>query len=415
MPRRKNSNVRNYYKALIKNLTRKNGPVSRTTLRKLTGMRPASITDVTKELLREGIVRESGHESSKRGRRKVLLDINPDGGRAVTVDFNSNRVLGLGTDLKLGVCYKTRRALPERPSRDDIIKALKGVFKEVIDSPGVQAAPILGIGVADPGIVDVKTGTAVFATQVKGWENVSLRDIMTEEFPYPFFIESDTRCRLVAEKSLGVARPFDDILMVELSTGIGAGVMSEGRLFRGSRGAAGELGHMMMVENGPYCNCGSQGCLEALASSRAVVQRVSDAIRSGAASMLEEMSRGDLSRIDIHMVAQALEEGDKLSLRVVEETGRLIGEAISNAVNLYNPEVVVLTGELLAFGENMLGPIEGTVKRQALSYNTADLAIEVAEVGDEGAAWGMAALVLDQIFEVRGLHQQEEEPAEESS
>ncbi|HSV30826.1 MAG TPA: ROK family transcriptional regulator [Atribacteraceae bacterium] len=409
MPRRKNNIVRNYYKALIKNLNRVYGPISRTTLRKMTGMKPASITDVTKELLQEGIIRERGHESSKRGRRKVLLDINPDGGRAVAVEFSPSRILGLGIDLKLGVCYKTRRSLPPKAGKEIVIESIKGVFREVFDSPGVKAAPVLGFGVADPGIVDTRGGISVFSTQVKGWENVPLKEIFEKEFPYPFFVERDTRCRLIAEKNLGLARPYNDILMVDLSSGVSSGVMSEGKLFRGSRGAAGELGHMMMVENGPYCNCGSQGCLEALVSSRAVVQRILEAIRSGATSLLEDMAGGNPERIDIHMVAQAVEDGDKLSLRVVEETGRLIGEAIANAVNLYNPEIVVLTGELLSFGDHILQPIEGTVRRQALSYNTADLKIEVAEVGEEGAAWGMAALLLDQVFEIRGLHLEAEE------
>lgn len=409
MPRRKNSTVRNYYKALIKNLTRMNGPVSRTTLRKMTGMRPASITDITKELLQEGIIQESGHESSKRGRRKVLLDINSNGGRAVVVELTPARILGLGLDLKMGVRYKTRKALPAGANREEIIEAVTGVFQEILDAPGMQGAPVLGLGMANPGMVDVDSGISVFSTQIRGWENVPLRELFEEKFPYPFFVETDARCRLVAEKSLGVARSFDDVLLVELSSGVGSGVMTQGQLFRGSRGAAGELGHMMMIENGPYCNCGSQGCLESLVSSRAVVQRVLDAIGSGAASVLEEMTGGDLQKIDIHLVAQAAEDGDKLSLRVVEETGRLIGDAIANAVNLYNPEIVVLTGELLAFGEHILQPIEGTIRRQALSYNSSDLIVEVAEVGEEGAAWGMGSLVFDQVFEVRGLHMETEE------
>ena len=409
MPRKKNSGVRKYYKALIKNLTRTDGPVSRTELKNLSGMRPASVTDITKELLKEGIIKESGYESSKRGRRKVLLDIQTDGGRVVAVDFNINRVLGLGVDLKLGVCYRTRRALPDQAGKDEIIKTMKDVFHEILESPPIMAAPVLGIGTADPGIVDANNGITVFTTQIRGWENIHLKQIMEEEFNHPFYLESDTRCRLIAEKHVGAGKLYNDILLVELSTGIGAAVMSEGKLFRGSKGAAAEIGHMMMIENGPYCNCGSQGCLEAVASSQAIVRIVQEAIQSGATSMLYDMCEGDISQIDISMISQAVEEGDKLSLRVIEEAGRIIGEAISNAVNLFNPEVVILTGELLAFGDNILSPIQGMVRRQALSYNTKDIRIALAEVGEEAAAWGMAALVLDKVFEVSNLHLQGED------
>ncbi|MCX6090959.1 MAG: ROK family protein [Candidatus Atribacteria bacterium] len=409
MARRKNSNVRKYYKALIKNLTRINGPVSRTTLHSLTGMIPASVTDISKELLKEGVLRESGYESSKRGRRKVLFDIYSDGGRVVAVDFNASRILGLGVDQKLGICYKTQRDFPDQANKDDILRSMRSILNEIIESPIMKEAPILGIGVADPGVVDVNEGMSIFTTQIRDWENVPLRDIISQEFNYPFSLENNTRCRLVVEKNMGVAKPYENILLVELSTGISAGVMSEGKLFRGSRGAAAEIGHMMVVENGPYCNCGSQGCLEALASSRAVVRHIQEAIHSGATSILYDMSEGDLSRIDINLIAQAVEDSDKLSLRIVEEAGRMIGGAIANAVNLYNPEIVVLTGELLAFGDNIVLPIEGTVRRQALSYNTRDLRIGLAEVGDEGAAWGMAALVLDKAFEVPELRLQGEE------
>jgi predicted NBD/HSP70 family sugar kinase len=410
--RKKNNSVRSYYKSLVKNLVRTDGPISRIALNKLTGMRPASITDVTKELLKEGIIKEIGYESSKRGRRKVLLDINRDAGRVVTLDFNSNRILGLGADLKLGICYRSRRIIPNYSGKDEIIKIMKDILHEIIESPPVKIAPVLGIGIADPGIVNENTGISILTTQMKGWENVPIKDIMESEFGYPSFLESDTRCRLIAEKHLGAGKMKNDILMVELSSGIGAGMMSEGKLFRGSRGSAGELGHMMILENGPYCNCGSRGCLEAIASSRAITRKLQEAIKSGATSSLSKVSHGDISKIDINMISQAAEDGDKLSLQIIEEAGRFIGEAIANAINLLNPEIVILTGDLLSFGDYILNPIEGMVRRQALSYNTKDVRIVLAEVGEEAAAIGMAAVVLDKVFHTPELRHQGENGAQ---
>ena len=412
MPRKKNNSVRSYYKSLVKNLIRTDGPISRIALNKLTGMRPASITDVTKELLKEGIIKEIGYESSKRGRRKVLLDINRDAGRVVTLDFNSNRILGLGADLKLGICYRSRRIIPNYSGKDEIIKIMKDILHEIIESPPVKIAPVLGIGIADPGIVNENTGISILTTQMKGWENVPIKDIMESEFGYPSFLESDTRCRLIAEKHLGAGKMKNDILMVELSSGIGAGMMSEGKLFRGSRGSAGELGHMMILENGPYCNCGSRGCLEAIASSRAITRKLQEAIKSGATSSLSKVSHGDISKIDINMISQAAEDGDKLSLQIIEEAGRFIGEAIANAINLLNPEIVILTGDLLSFGDYILNPIEGMVRRQALSYNTKDVRIVLADVGEEAAAIGMAAVVLDKVFHTPELRHQGENGAQ---
>ena len=165
MPRKKNNSVRSYYKSLVKNLVRTDGPISRIALNKLTGMRPASITDVTKELLKEGIIKEIGYESSKRGRRKVLLDINRDAGRVVTLDFNSNRILGLGADLKLGICYRSRRIIPNYSGKDEIIKIMKDILHEIIESPPVKIAPVLGIGIADPGIVNENTGISILTTR----------------------------------------------------------------------------------------------------------------------------------------------------------------------------------------------------------------------------------------------------------
>jgi len=405
----KNNSVRSYYKALVKNLVRTDGPISRIALNKLTGMRLASVTDVTKELLKEDFIKEIGFECSKRGRRKVLLDINRDAGRVVTLDFNSNRIIGLGADLKLGISYRSRRIIPSNSDKDKIIQIMKEILYEIIESPPVKIAPVLGIGVADPGIVDENTGISILATQMKGWENVPIKDVMESEFGCPTFLESDTRCRLIAEKHLGAGKMKNDILMVELSSGIGAGIMSEGRLFRGSRGSAGELGHMMILENGPYCNCGSRGCLEAIASSKAIIRKLQEAIKSGTTSSLSKVCRGDISKIDINMISQVTEDGDKLSLQIIEEAGRFIGEAIANSINLLNPEIVILTGDLLAFGDYILNPVRGMVRRQALSYNTKDVCIVViAEVGEEAAAIGMAAVVLDKVFCIPELRHQRE-------
>jgi predicted NBD/HSP70 family sugar kinase len=138
----------------------------------------------------------------------------------------------------------------------------------------------------------------------------------------------------------------------------------------------------------------------------------SNIIKSGATSSLSKVSHGDISKIDINMISQAAEDGDKLSLQIIEEAGRFIGEAIANAINLLNPEIVILTGDLLSFGDYILNPIEGMVRRQALSYNTKDVRIVLAEVGEEAAAIGMAAVVLDKVFQTPELRHQGENGAQ---
>ncbi|NLJ49107.1 MAG: ROK family protein [Candidatus Atribacteria bacterium] len=326
----------------------------------------------------------------------------------VTLNFNSIRVLGLGIDLKLGISYRSQRSIPHYAAKDEIIQIMKDILYEIIESPPVKVASVLGIGIGDPGIVDEKQGISILATQMKGWENVLIKDIMESEFGYPFFLGSDTRCRLIAEKRLGAGRMKKDILMVELSSGIGAGMMSEGRLFQGSKGSAGELGHMMILENGLHCNCGSRGCLEAIASSMVIIRKLQEAIKSGVTSSLSKACHGDISKIDISLISQWVEDGDKLSLQIVEEARRFIGEAIANAINLLSPEIVILTGDLLVLGDYILNPIEGMVKRQALNYNTKNVLIVLAEVGEEAAAIGMAAVVLDKVFRIPELRLQGE-------
>jgi predicted NBD/HSP70 family sugar kinase len=193
------------------------------------------------------------------------------------------------------------------------------------------------------------------------------------------------------------------MMFIEFGTGIGCGMIFQGELFRGFTESAGELGHMRVMENGPVCNCGSFGCLEAVASLPAIGMRATKMIKEGVTSAILELAGGEVDKITAGHVFQAARKGDKLALVIVDEVARYLGIGIANAVNFFNPEMVVFDEALGEVEDLILEPVRKTIKRQALEISTRQLRFEVSRMGEEAGALGAATLVLDKFFEIPQL------------
>jgi predicted NBD/HSP70 family sugar kinase len=377
--------------------------ISRTELAKHTGLSPACIGGIVNRLLSKGLVVESGRTSSALGRKPVSLLVRNDAAHLLGVDIGSYMLRVIVTDLLGRHIYKTETESRLSEGRQRVLdRTFHAVQKAVCDS-GVPKSHIKGIGVAHSGVVDSENGLVLSYPrpgQMAEWKNVPLRDIFEEQFGLPAMIEDSTRTRAVAEKHFGLGINLSDFFYISVGVGIGAAIFIDGKLYRGPGGLAGEFGHMTVDEDGPLCSCGNYGCLETVASCAAIIQAVRGALQQGVDSKVYELANGDLDRITIEMIVQAVRENDSLAFRVLDEAVSHIGVALADVANLLNPRVVIFGGPLFQQApEFLLQPLRRVVKQRALEKAANEMELKVSSLGSEAAALGAAHLVSEEIIE----------------
>lgn len=390
-------------KAVIDALVRKYGPISRAEIRQLTQLRWSTITPLVRELLNEGKFLEVGPASNPLGRKQTLLQLNEDYGYIVAVEFDPETVSAAVTNLLPSIKSKVTEATCLDGGAEGLLRQLFSCAHQVIQKAGIPQEKLLGIGFADPGLVNTQEGISILSVNLGIWKEIPVKKLFEEEFGVPLILESSTRAQALAERSLGAGGGAEDMIYIEYGKGIGAGVSIEGKILRGHKWMAGEFGHIPMVENGPACVCGSFGCLEALAGLSAIEARCRKAIQEGGNTRALEIAHGEASKITGWTVLQAAKLDDKTCLAIVEDLVKYLGLGLSTLVNLFNPAVVVLDHRLGLAGPSFLEQIGRTVKRQALAHATADLEFRYATLGKDAGLLGAALNVLERIFEIPTL------------
>lgn len=267
------------------------------------------------------------------------------------------------------LAMRSRRTEGERGGDavvEDIGEMVEVVVREALAEHGGERRRIVGVGIGCPGPLDLVTGR-VIATPNLGWAGYPIRDRIASRLGLPATLDNDANCATFGEWWQGAARGTRHAAGVTLGTGIGGGLICDGRLLRGASDTAGEFGHTTIDLNGRRCACGNYGCLEAYASGPNIALRAREGIEAGYESAITTMVDGDLSRITALTVYDALVAGDAYAREVIVETARLLGAGVANTVNMFNPEVVVLMGGVAHAGEPLFAPLRAEVKRRAFA------------------------------------------------
>lgn len=388
-----------YHQELLVAHVRRGGAVSRKQLGHSTRIRMPVITALVRELIKSGVLIESGRGESERGRKQVLLSLNRRHGFVVGVEFDADRMLTVVVDVCGDVVTELDAAMPSRKTPDAIMAAVVAAVESAIRKSGYPPSALKGIGVADPGVVDSGEGIALFCSMLPEWVDVPVRRLLESRFSVPVWLDANTRTKTLCEHCHGAGRGARNLLYVDIGCGIGCGIVLDGRLYRGHTGMAGELGHARVLENGPICNCGSSGCLETVASYPAILRQVRKALQEGAQSMIPVLAGHGQDSIAMTHVVQAARQGDKLALGLMDRAVHYLGYAIANAANLLNPEAVVISSSQAAAEDVIVAPIQQIVDRHAIRLSGKSLEIRAARIGKEAGAWGAAMLMLDRLFD----------------
>lgn len=316
--------------------------------------------------------------------KRIGIDVGGTNIKIALVDDNGKIIYSnsVPTYAKMGYEYTV----------NNIKQAIKDLMKETNTTP----SDIEGIGFDFPGQVDCKTGVVKLAPNIPGWVNVPIAQMIEDEFHIPTKIDNDVRCAALGELKFGAGRGCENFICITVGTGIGSGIVINGKVVRGATNAAGELGHIKLQMNGgPICGCGDTGCLEAFASGPAIVAMAQEYIKGGKSTKFREMAAVEGGEITPYMVAKAAEEGDPVAKRIFEIVGEYIGIGLTSVINLLNPERVIIGGGVAESGELLLGPIRKTIKERAMVVAGNAVEIVPAQLGNSAGVIGASMLIED--------------------
>ncbi len=389
---------------VVEALVRRFGSLSQVEIHELTHLRRSAISELARDLLKQGRLVEAGRSDNSMGRKRILLRINEEHGFVLGVGFDDEAVLAAVMNLRPRIHSMVREATRLEGGMNGLAHQLLSCAHEAVRQAGLETESLLAIGVAGSGLVNSQEGTMVMSSTIDSFKHVPLRRIFEKEFSVPVLLANFASAKAVAERTLGAGAMADDMIYVEYGkTGIGAGIISGGKLIHGAGYAAGELGHTHMTEEGPPCKCGSFGCLEALAGAAAIESRIRKAIAEGSGSDVLSLAGGDPDAVSGWTVLRAAEMGDKTCSAIVEQAAKYLGLGLANLVNLFNPSVLVLDQRLKLAGQGLLEQVIRVVKRQALSYSTENVSIRFGTLGAEASVLGAGSIALEKHFEIPAL------------
>jgi predicted NBD/HSP70 family sugar kinase len=359
----------------ILDLLRAQGPMTQADLARASGLSPATISSLARELREDGWLADDEADGPARGR---ALTLSRSAGVAVGIDFGHSHVRVAIADLAHIVLAEAEEALDVDHAAHEGVTLAGRLVRALLDEVGVDAEGVTGVGMGLPGPLRDAHGEVGDSAILPGWIGTRPEELMRAELGLPVRVENDANLGALAEIVWGAGRGCADLVYVKVATGVGAGLVLNGRLYHGSTGTAGEIGHVTIDERGPVCRCGNRGCLEAFA---------------GADAVLEPLRRRHGERLTLRQVVLAAQAGDTGCARVVADAGRALGLAVAGACNLLGPERVLVGGELAQAGELLLEPLRASLRRSAIAA-TRDVPVHGGVLGERAEVLGAVALVL---------------------
>lgn len=372
--------IREMNQAAVLGLARSSDSTSRADIARLTGLSPATVSGITGALLDHGLLVEAATGESIGGRRPIMLEIVPDAGYAIGVKITDQDVLGVLCDLQANVVARHSQRL----ATHDVTHVLDVIEDTVsILTPAAGGRSIHGIGIGLAGVIDTTLGIVRHATYTT-WQNVPLAALLEDRLDTAVIIDNDVNALVSIERWFGAGHEVDNLLLISVGRGVGLSMVFDGKLYRGTRGGAGEFGHIKIESNNNKCECGSYGCLEAETCDDAVARRVSQAHGREVTS---------------DQALQLIRDGDPLAGEIYASVAAVLGKASANLINVLSPDLVVVTGEgpggFSGFQSHFLAAFEGATFHGLASQ--VEIAIE--DWDEESWARGAACLVLGELFE----------------
>jgi len=327
------------------------------------------------------------------------LTVNEDRPYLIGFDLGGTKMLGCLFDRKLGIVSRSKEKIGDGSNGEDVFTRMLGCIRSLVAEAKITLDQVAGAGVAIPGPIDSATGT-VLETPNLGFHNFPLKKRLESELKIPIVLENDVNAGTYGEFKSGAAKGYRHVLGVFPGTGIGGGIVIDGKLYRGATGGAGEVGHMIIQVDGRLCGCGQYGCLESVASKTAMSKDALMLAATGSAPALAKLAGSDLSKMKSSVFAKAISSGDKAVERLVQRAADFLGIGLANLVNIFNPEAIVIGGGLVErFGKSYLATAEKSMREHAMPYLAKAVKLVEARLGDDAVAIGAVHLLVERFAE----------------
>ena len=376
--------MRQMNRSLVLNTIRLKGPISRAQIARETGLSAATVSGLVTKLIENDLVleREEGHSSG--GRRPVLISLNPSGGYVIGIKLMEDHLIAALTNLEANVVDSMNKPFVSTKP-DKVIQVIADGVAHLLSKNEIPSSKLFGVGVGLAGIMDQETGI-LRLSPIFGWKGLPLGKMIKEKLNVPVFIDNDVNTVTLTEKWFGVARDIDHFLTVTVGRGVGLGIMTNGRLYRG-RGGAGEFGHVVVDPEGNLCSCGKRGCLETYIADPSLLKKAMANPNIG------------LKVNTIEGLRELAGSGDPAAVAIYEEAGDMLGRWLANLINLFDPQMIILTGEGVTARHLFMESMFKAVQSHTMAGMNPKTIIHIDELEDLAWARGAAGLVLRAVFE----------------
>ncbi|DAA95308.1 TPA: hypothetical protein CPT80_08330 [Candidatus Gastranaerophilales bacterium HUM_9] len=312
-------------------------------------------------------------------------------GNRIGIDVGGTNVKIALVNEKGGIVYSNSIPTRAEMGYEYTVNSMKEAIKELLKETNTSAKDVEGMGFGFPGQIDCKKGIVRLAPNIPGWVDVPIAEIMEKEFGIPTRVDNDVRCAALGELNFGAGKGCENLVCITVGTGIGSGLIINGKLVRGASNAAGEIGHIKLdMTGGPLCGCGDRGCLEAFASGPSIVAMAEEYIKGGKSTKYRELANPDITP---YVVSVAAQQGDPVAKRIFTIIGEYIGVGLASVVNLLNPEKIIIGGGVAAAGDILMTPIKETLVKRAMPISGGAVEVVPAQLGNTAGVIGASLLI----------------------
>ncbi len=380
-------------------LVREHGDFTIADLTVYTDFSRTKITNCIDSLLNKGIIVTNKGTEYSGGRRSKTFSLNGNYGLVTGVDIGATSIdLGIADfSGKLLVRYSESASIKDGPIK--VLGRVCTLLEKLLLENSLNIGKVKGMGIGVPGPVDFSVGALVSPPIMPGWDAYPIIQTVQQWFPTAnVVVDNDVNVMALGEINQGAGRGVDNLIFVKIGTGIGAGIVCEGKIYRGFRGCAGDIGHIGVDKTGPLCHCGNRGCLETVAAGPAIAERALLAAQAGQSSILLKHYEENGMILRAEDIGDAAKEGDATAIEVIRESGQYIGDVLASLVNFYDPQTIVLGGGVSNLGNLLLSSIRQAVLQRSTPLATRDLQIVFSEIGADAGVLGAVSLATEYMF-----------------
>ena len=384
---------------MLIDLVRLHGDFTKADLAVYTDFSRTKITSCIDSLLNKEIIVTNKNTEYTGGRRSKTYGLNGKLGLVAGVDIGATSIdLGIADfSGKLLVRYSEAASIKDGPIK--ILGRTCTLLEKLLLENSLSSEKVKGIGIGVPGPVDFSVGALVSPPIMPGWDCYPIIQTIQQWFPSAnVVVDNDVNVMALGEINQGAGRGVDNLIFIKIGTGIGAGIVCEGRIYRGFSGCAGDIGHIGVDKSGPLCHCGNRGCLETVAAGPAIADRALLAAQAGKSSILIKHYEENGMVLRAEDVGVAAKEGDATAIEVVRESGQYIGDVLASLVNFYDPQMIVIGGGVSNLGNLLLSSIRQSVLQRSTPLATRDLRIVFSEIGADAGVLGAVSLATEYMF-----------------